>query len=48
MASPNHRVGLAAIVKNESPYLIEWLTHHLATGFDHIYIANNESTDDSG
>lgn len=42
-----HRLGLAAIVKNEGRYLIEWLVHHRAVGVEHFYIANNESTDDT-
>jgi hypothetical protein len=36
---------LVAIAKNESAYLIEWISHHLATGFSSIHIYNNDSTD---
>mgnify|MGYP002280373457 CR=1 FL=1 len=34
-----------AIVKNECPYLVEWLAHHRCLGIDHFYIADNGSDD---
>ena len=34
------------MVKDEAPYLREWLVHHLLLGVDHFYIFNNESSDD--
>lgn len=36
---------MCAIIRNEAPYLAEWITHHLATGFEHFYIYDNLSTD---
>jgi len=42
---PPPRVGLIAIVKNEAPYLVEWLAHHRLIGIDRFYLANNDSTD---
>jgi glycosyltransferase involved in cell wall biosynthesis len=33
------------IVKNEAPYLIEWLAHYLCLGFDQILVYDNESSD---
>lgn len=48
-ASPVDRsdVGLACvtILKDEAPYLDEWITFHLLMGFDHFYIYDNGSTD---
>src|SRR5690606_2533815 len=43
----NLRLGLFAIVKNEAPYLEEWLAHHRAAGFTHVFIADNGSSDGS-
>ena len=34
-------------VRNEGPYLIEWIAHHLALGFDDIAIVHNENDDGS-
>ncbi|MCP1548838.1 MULTISPECIES: glycosyltransferase family 2 protein [Methylorubrum] len=40
-------VTLVAIARNEGPYLVEWLAHHLAVGFDRIVVYDNESQDDT-
>jgi hypothetical protein len=32
--------------RNTASYLREWLLFHLAVGFDHFYLYNNDSTDD--
>ncbi|MBR5914696.1 MAG: glycosyltransferase family 92 protein [Selenomonadaceae bacterium] len=39
--------GLAAvtIVRDEAPYIKEWLDYHLLAGVDHFLIYNNESSD---
>lgn len=42
-----HAVTLVAIARNEGAYLVEWLAHHLAIGFDRIVVYDNESTDDT-
>jgi hypothetical protein len=39
-----YKTGIVAIAKNENPYILEWLAYHLAIGFDHIWIYDNEST----
>ncbi|MBB4197872.1 hypothetical protein GGD83_001664 [Rhodoblastus sphagnicola] len=36
---------LCAIVKNEAPYLVEWVAWHRMVGFDLIAIYDNDSTD---
>ena len=35
----------AAVFKNESHILKEWIDHYIYHGFDHIYLINDESTD---
>lgn len=47
MKTDKPRVGMAIIVKNEGPYLIEWLAHHSLMGFDHFYVVNNDSSDNT-
>jgi hypothetical protein len=47
MKADKPRVGIAIIVKNEGPYLIEWLAHHSLMGFDHFYVVNNDSSDNT-
>jgi Glycosyltransferase family 92 len=38
-------VVICAIVKDEAPYILEWLAYHMALGVDHFYIYDNESGD---
>lgn len=40
-----HDLAVVAILKNEGPYLKEWLDYHLLAGVDHFYIYDNDSTD---
>lgn len=37
--------SIAAIFRNEAPYLREWIEFHLEVGFDHFYLFDNLSTD---
>lgn len=37
--------AICAIVRNEGNYIAEWLTHHLALGFDRALVFDNGSTD---
>lgn len=39
-------LAVVAIMKNEGPYIKEWLDYHLLAGVNHFYIYDNESTDD--
>jgi len=41
------RLAMGSIMRNEAPYLKEWIEFHLARGFEKFYIADNDSTDDS-
>lgn len=38
-------LAVVAILKEEAPYLKEWLDYHLAAGVDHFYLYDNESPD---
>ncbi len=40
-----HQTCLIATVKDEAPWLLEWLAHNLALGFDRIVVASNDCTD---
>jgi hypothetical protein len=40
---PSH--VLISSVKNEGPFLLEWVAHHLGLGFDAIYVASNDCSD---
>jgi hypothetical protein len=40
-----NRFVLVATVKNEGPYLLEWVAHHLLVGFNDIIIFQNDSDD---
>ena len=37
--------AIVAIVKNEAPYIKEWIEYHKKVGFQKFYIYNNNSTD---
>ncbi len=41
------KLGLVGIVRNEAPYLLEWIAHHRVLGFDRIVIYDNNSNDAS-
>ena len=38
-------LAVVAIMKNEAPYVKEWLDYHLLAGVEHFYIFDNESPD---
>jgi hypothetical protein len=39
--------AVAACMRNEGPYIIEWLAYHRAIGFDRLVVATNDCTDGS-
>lgn len=39
------RFGVAAIVRNEAPYLLQWIAHYRVLGFEQITIYDNQSND---
>ena len=40
-------VCLVTIAKNEAKFLVEWLAHYLSLGVDHIFVFDNDSTDET-
>lgn len=44
-AAPSVRVTVAAVMKNEGPYVLEWLAWHRMIGVERFIIADNESDD---
>lgn len=43
--SPHGTVTAVSMMKDEAPYLLEWLAHHLALGFTDILVYTNDCTD---
>jgi hypothetical protein len=41
------RCALVTSVRNEGPWLLEWVAYHRLLGFDTIFIASNDNTDGS-
>lgn len=39
------KIAIAAIVKDEADYLLEWMAYHWVVGIRHFCIASNDSTD---
>jgi hypothetical protein len=46
VAAPGLRLGVVVIVRNEAPYLEEWLCYHLALGVEHVFLYDNGSDDE--
>jgi len=42
-----HRLVIAAIFKNENPYLREWIEFHRLIGVDHFYLYDNDGGEDA-
>lgn len=38
---------LLGMMKNERPYILEWVAHHLVLGFQRVLIVSNDNTDGS-
>lgn len=43
--APQYYLSIAAIMKNEKPYLKEWIEYHRLQGVEHFYLCDNDSTD---
>lgn len=39
------KIACCAIMKNESPYIHEWVAHYTSLGFDQIFVYENDSSD---
>ncbi len=44
-ASPHGRVMALSMMKDEGPYVLEWVAHHLAVGFTDLLVYTNDCTD---
>lgn len=42
-----YTLSITAIMKNEKPYLKEWIEYHKLQGVEHFYLCDNDSTDGS-
>lgn len=42
---PKHYLVVAALFRNEAPFLAEWVAFHRLVGVDHLYLYDNGSTD---
>ena len=40
-----YNLAVVSIMKNEAPYVKEWLDYHILAGVEHFYIYDNESPD---
>jgi len=47
MAIGGERVMLVAVMRNEGPYILEWLAHHFALGIDELLVFTNHCTDNT-
>lgn len=45
--SESPRIVLVAAMRNEGPFILEWVAFHLSIGFTHIVIATNDCLDGS-
>lgn len=43
--SPHGRITAVSMMKDEGPYLLEWIAHHLAVGFTDIIVYTNDCSD---
>ena len=44
-ASPHGQVTAVSMMKDEGPYVIEWVAHHLAIGFSDLVVYTNDCSD---
>jgi hypothetical protein len=45
LSAPGFGLGVVVIVRDEAPYLTEWLAYHHALGVQHFFVYDNGSTD---
>lgn len=43
--SPHGRITAVAMMKDEGPFVLEWVAHHLAVGFTDLVVYTNDCTD---
>lgn len=42
-----HYLSVVCCVKDEAPYILEWIEYHLLQGVDHFYVYNNNGSDNT-
>ena len=42
-----HDLSIVAVLKDEAPYLKEWLDYHLAAGVDHFFLYDNVNSEET-
>ena len=47
-AAAVHYLTACLIFKDSAPYIDEWIRFHLNVGFEHLYLYDNDSSDDCG
>jgi hypothetical protein len=47
MVSPKHRSAVVGTMRDDGIYIMEWVAHYRALGFDHIFIYTNDNADSS-
>lgn len=47
MPSSHTLLGISAIVRNEAPYLLEWVAHHRLLGVERFFVVDDRSDDGS-
>ncbi|MBR5154837.1 MAG: glycosyltransferase family 92 protein [Alphaproteobacteria bacterium] len=47
LSQKKYYLSVVAIMKNEKPYLKEWLEYHLMQGVEHFYLCDNDSSDNT-
>jgi hypothetical protein len=45
--SPHGTLVAVSTMKDEAPYVLEWVAHHLAVGFTEVLVYTNDCTDDT-
>jgi hypothetical protein len=45
--SPHGTLVAVSTMKDEAPYVLEWVAHHLAVGFTDVLVYTNDCTDDT-
>lgn len=45
-SKPRYRLAICTRVKNEGRFLPEFVAHHVLLGFEHVYLYDNNSTDE--
>lgn len=48
MESSKPKIAICCIAKDENWYVNDWIGYHLALGFDHVYLYDNNDYIDVG